>query len=84
MITVEWARIPSFIREAVEDFPFRTHPEAAEFFALLVARIRSRLRSLPSANGPRCTDRRSEWSWDLYAEMVSKFVWRRSGYLIEL
>lgn len=81
MLAVQWSRIPPFIREGVERFPFHSHHEAIEFFALLVDRVASRLRSLPSAdNCPQSTDRRAEWSWDLRAEMVSNFVMREQRY----
>jgi hypothetical protein len=68
---VDWDRVPPFVREAVEDFPFTGPNEVAEFMALLVARIKSRLLNLPEPDESlRATDERAEWSWDLYSEMV--------------
>ena len=71
MPSVDWTRVPQFIREGVEDFPFLNATEAAEFLLLLVARVKSRLKDLPVA--PRygiSTGFRADWSWDLYFEMV--------------
>jgi hypothetical protein len=71
MHSVDWARVPTFIKDAVQRFPFSNKTEAAEFLLLLTSRVRARLASLPpSLEGPLATDHRAVWSWNLYHEMV--------------